>query len=115
MFRNLDASFLEFPWGGLMGGGENSGRLCHLTEFVSFRHKLVTFLTQLPMIRGRPFVTDSEQHWRKLADETRAAAQLLTNPNSKRTLLRIAQHYEALAERARQQEMKAREAFRAFS
>lgn len=49
-------------------------------------------------------MTDSEQHSRKLASETRASAEFLLDPYSKRTLLLIAQRYDMLAERAQRQE-----------
>jgi hypothetical protein len=51
------------------------------------------------VILSGPF--DDPEHWLKLAQDTRATAQFLTDPFSKRTLLLIAQRYELMAERAK--------------
>lgn len=46
-------------------------------------------------------VTDSEQHWGKLADDARASAQSIHDDYGKRTLLLIAERYDMLAQRAK--------------
>ena len=46
-----------------------------------------------------PFINDP-QHWRKRADEARALAEQMKDPQSKEAMLRIATDYERLAERA---------------
>jgi hypothetical protein len=46
------------------------------------------------------FINDPT-HWLQRAAETRALAQLMTDPQSKEAMLRIAQDYEHLAERAK--------------
>ena len=45
---------------------------------------------------------DDPEHWLKLAQESRATAELMSDPFSKRTLLLIAQRYVIMAERAKQ-------------
>jgi hypothetical protein len=44
---------------------------------------------------------DDPNYWLKLALDSRAKADLMVDPYSKRTLLLIAQRYEIMAERAR--------------
>jgi hypothetical protein len=46
------------------------------------------------------FINDPT-HWLQRAAETRALAQSMTDPQSKEAMLRIAQDYEHLAERAK--------------
>ena len=41
------------------------------------------------------------EHWRQQADEARATARQLPNPDSKAVMMRIAVDYDRLAERAR--------------
>jgi hypothetical protein len=41
------------------------------------------------------------EHWRQQADEARAIARQLPNPESKAVMMRIAADYDRLAERAR--------------
>ena len=45
-------------------------------------------------------ILDNPLHWRKRARETRALADQVDNPYSKRALLDIASRYDRLAERA---------------
>jgi hypothetical protein len=40
---------------------------------------------------------DDPEHWRQLAQEARAAAERLDEPEAKRTMLEIAESYEELA------------------
>jgi hypothetical protein len=49
------------------------------------------------------FINDPA-HWLQRAAETRALAQSMTDPQSKEAMLRIAQDYEHLAERAKLRE-----------
>ena len=44
---------------------------------------------------------DQPEYWLKLAKDSCATAELLTDPYSKRTLLLIAQRYLTMAERAK--------------
>ena len=43
-------------------------------------------------------------HWRKRAAQTRAKADMFAHPQSKVRLLRIAEEYDRLAERAEEQQ-----------
>jgi len=56
-------------------------------------------------------VLDDPEHWRARAEEARSVAEQLSDPESKRTMLRIADDYERLAEhadlRARRQSSRA--------
>jgi hypothetical protein len=47
-----------------------------------------------------PSAVDVAERWRTLAAEARAAADQMTDPESKRALLSIAEGYERLARRA---------------
>lgn len=42
-------------------------------------------------------VHDTPDHWRRQAADTRAAAEQMSDPNARATLLRIAERYESLA------------------
>lgn len=44
---------------------------------------------------------DDPEHWRSRAEEARTIVEHLSDPESKRTMLRIAADYERLAEYAR--------------
>jgi hypothetical protein len=44
---------------------------------------------------------DDPEHWRSRAEEARTIAEQLSDPESKRTMLRIADDYERLAEHAK--------------
>jgi hypothetical protein len=44
---------------------------------------------------------DDPEYWLKLAQDSRATAERIADPFSKRTLLLIAQRYEMMAERAK--------------
>jgi hypothetical protein len=46
-----------------------------------------------------PFINDPE-HWRQRAEEARALAEQMQDPQSKQAMLRIATDYEHLVERA---------------
>jgi hypothetical protein len=52
-----------------------------------------------------PALLDDPEHWRSRAEEARAVAEQLSDPEAKRTMLRIAADYEQLAERT---ELRAR-------
>ena len=43
---------------------------------------------------------DDPEHWRSSAEEARTVAEQLADPESKRTMLRIATDYERLAQHA---------------
>jgi len=45
-------------------------------------------------------ILNDPEHWRGRAEEARSIADQLTEPESKRTMLRIAGDYERLAEHA---------------
>jgi hypothetical protein len=47
----------------------------------------------------RPF-PDDPQHWRLRAEEARVCAELISDPESKRAMLEIADQYEQIAHRA---------------
>jgi hypothetical protein len=49
---------------------------------------------------------DSPEHWRSRAEEARSIADHLSDPESKRTMLRIAADYERLADHAEQRARK---------
>ncbi|MFZ1103411.1 MAG: hypothetical protein WAN86_11310 [Hyphomicrobiaceae bacterium] len=42
-------------------------------------------------------MNDDPKHWRQLAQEARASADQLDDPDAKKTMLEIAQGYEQLA------------------
>jgi hypothetical protein len=46
---------------------------------------------------SNPSTKDDPKHWRRLAEEARAAADQLTDPEARRLMIEIAQGYEALA------------------
>jgi hypothetical protein len=46
---------------------------------------------------ARPPLRDDPKHWRKLAQEARATADQLGDPDAKKTMLEIAGGYEQLA------------------
>jgi hypothetical protein len=48
-----------------------------------------------------PFRGDNPAFWEARAEETRAIMQKVTDPQSRRLLVTIAESYEELAERAR--------------
>jgi hypothetical protein len=47
-----------------------------------------------------PSLLDNSGHWHQRAQETRRLAETVDDPEAKRTLLKIAEEYERLAERA---------------
>jgi len=47
-------------------------------------------------------VSNESKHWRKLAEEARAIAVQMTDPQTRAVMLGIAQDYEKLAVRAEQ-------------
>ena len=49
-----------------------------------------------------PLSIHDPKYWHTRAEEARALAQQIKDPSGKRTLLKIAEGYEELAERARQ-------------
>ena len=49
---------------------------------------------------------DDPEHWRSRAEEARSVAEQLSDPEAKRTMLRIAAEYELLAERAERRPTK---------
>ena len=49
---------------------------------------------------------DDPEHWRSRAEEARSVAEQLSDPEAKRTMLRIATEYELLAEQAERQPTK---------
>lgn len=51
--------------------------------------------------------TNDAEHWRKRAEEARAVAVQMVDPNAKAVMLGIAQDYEKLAERAQQRASEA--------
>jgi hypothetical protein len=48
----------------------------------------------------RHSILDDPEHWRQRAEEARSIADQLSDPESKRTILRIANDYERMAEHA---------------
>jgi hypothetical protein len=52
-----------------------------------------------------PALLDDPEHWRSRAEEACAVAEQLSDPEAKRTMLRIATDYDRLAEHA---ELRAR-------
>jgi len=46
-------------------------------------------------------ILDDPEHWRERAEEARTLADQLSDPESKRTMLRIANDYERMAEHAK--------------
>jgi hypothetical protein len=49
---------------------------------------------------------DDPEHWRSRAEEARSVAEQLSDPEAKRTMLRIAGDYELLAEQAERRPTK---------
>jgi len=49
---------------------------------------------------------DDPEHWRSRAEEARSVAEQPSNPEAKRTMLRIAAEYELLAEQAERRPTK---------
>ena len=49
---------------------------------------------------------DDPKHWRQLAQDARAAADQLDDPDAKKTMLEIAESYEQLASRAEEKAPK---------
>jgi hypothetical protein len=49
---------------------------------------------------------DDPEHWRSRAEEGRSVAEQLSDPEAKRTMLRIAADYELLAEQAERRPTK---------
>jgi hypothetical protein len=47
-----------------------------------------------------PRLIDNPEHWRARAEEARVLAEQIDDPGAKQTMLRIAESYERLAERA---------------
>jgi hypothetical protein len=47
------------------------------------------------------YLLDRPEHWRRRAEQARTIAEQLSDPESKRTMLRIAEDYERLAEQAK--------------
>jgi hypothetical protein len=45
-------------------------------------------------------ISSDPQHWRARADEARAMAEKITDPQAKAAMLEIARNYEHIAERA---------------
>ena len=55
---------------------------------------------------------DDPEHWRSRAEEARSVAEQLSDPESRRTMLRIAADYERLAEHAELRQRKPHGAMR---
>ena len=51
----------------------------------------------LPPPMARTSLKDDPKHWRRLAQDARATADQLDDPDAKRTMLEIAEGYEQLA------------------
>ena len=51
-------------------------------------------------------ILNDPQHWRNRAEEARSVADQFSDPESKRTLLRITEDYERLAEHAKRRAEK---------
>ena len=47
-----------------------------------------------------PSLLDNSGHWKQRAQETRRLAETIGDPEARRTLLKIAEEYERLAQRA---------------
>jgi hypothetical protein len=62
--------------------------------------KSFVFQSRLWGIGTMPSEVDVAERWRTLAAEARAAADEMTDPDAKRTLVNIAEGYERLARRA---------------
>jgi hypothetical protein len=53
-----------------------------------------------PQERTIPKLIDNPEHWQGRAEEVRALAEQMNDPEAKRTMLRIAESYDRLAVRA---------------
>ena len=49
---------------------------------------------------ARPSLQDDPKHWRQLAQDARATADQLDDPDAKKTMLEIAEGYDQLASSA---------------
>jgi hypothetical protein len=54
-------------------------------------------LLQATMSTRMPDAIDTPEHWRKSAEETRTLVGTISDPNTKRAMLGIAESYEMLA------------------
>jgi hypothetical protein len=70
-----------------------------LADFVAYRTDLVSVLGFDASAMAKVPINDPK-HWRERAEEARTVADEMTDPDSKRKMLRIADDYEELARRA---------------
>ena len=77
---------------GVLEGSLHAFERHRLLILESLHHDKVALVAKVPI--------NDPKHWRERAEEARTVADGLTDPKSKRRMLRIAEDYEELARRA---------------